>query len=111
VIRSALSSLTLTADKENSPAYFQCQRIAHLHLERFPLPVDASKTAREHHAVLLQQLETLRQSLNSSQNAKKDAAPGEIAQSLVQLNTSARNLLAALAPVSDARLTANSDPR
>jgi hypothetical protein len=103
IIRSALASLTLTADKDNSPAYFLCQRITHLHLDRFPLPVDAGKTAREHHAALLQQLETLRQNLS----AKKDTAPGEIAQILVQLNGSARNLLAVLAPATDAPLKAD----
>jgi hypothetical protein len=108
MIRSALTSFTLTADKENNPGYFQCQRIAHLHLERFPLPVNANKAARELHAVLLQQLETLRQNLN--QNPKKDM-PGDVAQLLVQLNTSARSLLAALAAAPDTRLEANSELR
>jgi hypothetical protein len=108
MIRSALTSFTLTADKENNPGYFQCQRIAHLHLERFPLPVNANKAARELHAVLLLQLETLRQNLN--QNPKKDM-PGDVAQLLVQLNTSARNLLAALAAAPDTRLKANSELR
>ena len=108
MIRSALTSFTLTADKENNPGYFLCQRIAHLHLERFPLPVDANKAARELHAVLLLQLETLRQNLN--QNPKKDM-PGDVAQLLVQLNTSARSLLTALAAAPDTRLKANSDLR
>jgi hypothetical protein len=108
VIRSALASFTLTAEKENGPGYFLCQRITHLHLERFPLPVNASKPARELHAILLQQLETLRQNLN--QNPKKDM-PADIAQLLVQLNSSARSLLAVLAPTPDTRLKANSDLR
>jgi hypothetical protein len=104
MIRSALTSFTLTADKENNPGYFLCQRIAHLHLERFPLPVNANKAARELHAILLMQLESLRQNLN--QNSKKDM-PGDIAQLLVQLNTSARSLLAALAAEPDMRLKAD----
>lgn len=108
VIRSALTSFTQTGDKENGPGYFLCQRIAHLHLERFPLPVDAGKPARELHAALLQQLETLRQTLN--QNPKKDM-PGDIAQLLVQLNTNARNLVAALAEAPQTRLKVNSDLR
>jgi len=108
MIRSALTSFTLTADKENNPGYFLCQRIAHLHLERFPLPVNANKAARELHALLLTQLESLRQNLN--QNPKKDM-PGDVAQLLVQLNTSARSLLAALAAAPDTRLKANSDLR
>jgi hypothetical protein len=105
MIRSALTSFTLTADKENNPGYFVCQRIAHLHLERFPLPVNANKVARELHALLLLQLETLRQNLN--QNPKKDM-PGDVAQLLVQLNTSARSLLAALAAAPGTRLKADS---
>lgn len=108
MIRSALTAFTLTADKENNPSYFLCQRIAHLHLERFPLPVNAGKPARELHAALLMQLESLRQNLN--QNPKKDM-PGDVAQLLVQLNTSARSLLAALAAAPDTRLKANSDLR
>jgi hypothetical protein len=105
MIRSALTSFTLTADKENNPGYFVCQRIAHLHLERFSLPVNANKVARELHALLLQQLETLRQNLN--QNPKKDM-PGDVAQLLVQLNTSARSLLTALAAAPDKRLKVDS---
>lgn len=105
VIRSALTSFTLTADKENGPGYLLCQRIAHLHLERFPLPATAGNSARELHAVLLQQLESLRQNL--SQNPTKDT-PSDIAQLLVQLNGSARSLLAALAATPDTRLKADS---
>lgn len=105
LIRSALTSFTLTADKENGPSTFLCQRIAHLHLERFPLPANASNSARELHAALLQQLESLRQNL--SQNPRKDS-PSDIAQILVQLNGSARSLLAALAAAPDTRLKADS---
>jgi len=104
MIRSALTSFTLTADKESNPGYFLCQRIAHHHLERFPLPVNANKPARELHAALLMQLESLRQNLN--QNPKKDM-PGDVAQLLVQLNTSARSLLAALGAAPDTRLKAD----
>jgi len=104
MIRSALTSFTLTADKESNPGYFLCQRIAHLHLERFPLPVNANKPARELHAALLMQLESLRQNLN--RNPKKDM-PGDVAQLLVQLNTSARSLLAALGAAPDTRLKAD----
>src|SRR5882757_5174391 len=100
LVRSALASFTLTAEKENSPAFFLCQRIAHLRLEQ--LPPNAAKPAREVHAALLQQLELLRLHL------KKDAPPAEISESLVQLNTSARNLVAALAPASDQRRQAGS---
>jgi hypothetical protein len=110
VIRSALASFTLTTtnlavEQENSPAYFLCQRIAHLRLERFPLPANAGKTAREQHAALLQQLELLRVHL------RKNARPEEISEILVRLNASARNLTAALAPAADSRLQANSETR
>ena len=103
LIRSALASFTLTSEKENSPAFFLCQRIAHLRLE--PFPPNASKTAREFHAALLQQLELLRLHL------KKDAPSAEISEILVQLNTGARNLVAALTPASDQRRHVNSDLR
>jgi hypothetical protein len=103
LIRSALGSFTLTAEKENSPAFFLCQRIAHLRLER--ISPHATKAAREIHATLLEQLEQLRLHL------KKDPAAGEISRILVLLNTSARNLLVALAPVSEQRRQASSDIR
>jgi hypothetical protein len=95
LIRSALASFTLTTEKQNSPALFLCQRIARLRLEQ--LPPDAAKPVRECHAALLEQLELLRLHI------KKDASPAETAGILVQLNTSARNLLAALVPASDKR--------
>jgi len=92
MIRSALASLTLTSEKENGPAYFLCQRIAHLRLERFALPQNAAKSAHELRAALSEQLESLRQHL------KKDGSPTEISQILVQLNANARNLANILAP-------------
>ncbi|HET7086120.1 MAG TPA: hypothetical protein VFI23_15195 [Rhizomicrobium sp.] len=109
IIRSALASFTLTtatlAENESSPSYFLCQRIAHLGLERFPLPINAGKTAREQHAALLQQLELLRVHL------RKNAPPTEISEILVRLNASARNLAAALTPAPDPRRKAGSEPR
>jgi hypothetical protein len=106
LIRSALAAFTLTAEKENSPVQFLCQRIARLHPERFALSAGAPKAQRDTHIALLEQLETLRQQL------KKDAPPVEISATLVQLNTSARSLLAALAPQTAApRRQAASDQR
>jgi len=103
LIRSALSSFTLTTEKENSPASFLCQRITHLRLEQ--IPPSAAKPAREAHAALLLQLETLRGQL------KKDAPAAEISETLVQMNTSARNVVAALAPASDQPRQAVSEQR
>lgn len=96
-IRSALASLTLTAEKENSPALFLCQRIAHVRLERFALPSHAGKPAHELYGSLLDQLDLLRQ------NLKKGVQPADLSEILVQLNASARNLTLALAPDSDQR--------
>jgi len=92
MVRSAMASLTQTNDKENGPAYFLCQRIAHLRLERFALPANATKTAHEMRATLSEQLESLRQCL------AREASSNEISPVLVQLNTSARNLANLLAP-------------
>ena len=103
MIRSALASLTLTNDKENGPAYFLCQRIAHLRLERFALPPNAPKSAHEMRAALSEQLEFLRQHL------KKDASPAEVSQILVQLNASARNLVNILVPAPVKRQQNGSD--
>ena len=103
LIRSALASFTLTTEKENSPVSFLCQRIARLRLEQ--LPPNATKPARECHATLQEQLELMRLHL------KKDAPPTEGAGILIQLNTSARNLVAAVAPASNTRRQANSDVR
>jgi hypothetical protein len=105
LIRSAMASFTLATENENSPAHFLCQRIARLRLEQVPLPSSASKTARELHATLLQQLELLRLQLN------EDAQSNKISEILVQLNGNARNLMAALAPASDKRRQAKSDSR
>lgn len=105
LIRSALAAFTLTAEKENSPVQFLCQRIARLRPERFALASNAAKAHRESHRALLEQLETLRQQL------KKDAQPAEISGTLVQLNTSARALLAALAPQAAPRRQAASEQR
>jgi len=105
LIRSALSAFTLTAEKENSPVQFLCQRIARLRPERFALSPGAAKPQHETHAALLEQLEALRQQL------KKDAQPTEISGTLIQLNTSARSLLTALAPQAAPRRQAGSEPR
>ena len=105
LIRSALAAFTLTAEKENSPVQFLCQRIARLRPERFALSPGAAKPQHETHAALLGQLEALRQQL------KKDAQPTEISGTLIQLNTSARSLLTALAPQAAPRRQAGSEPR
>ena len=105
MIRSALASLTQEAEKENGPAYFLCQRIAHLRLERFALPPTATRTALEMRTALSEQLETLRQHL------KRDAPPGDISQILVQLNASARNLAGALLSAPVKRQQSGSNPR
>ncbi len=106
LIRSALASLTLTSDKENSPAYFLCQRILHLRFDQLPLASTATRSAHESHAALLKQLGFLRLHLT------KDSPPGEISEILVQINTSARNLVSALVPGSAAkRRKASSDLR
>lgn len=105
LIRSALSAFTLTAEKENSPVLFLCQRVARLRPERFPLPGNASSDQQGLHAEVLEQLETLRQQL------KKDAKPAEMSGTLVQLNTSARNLIAILPPQAPARRQAGSEKR
>jgi hypothetical protein len=103
LIRSALAAFTLTAEKENSPVQFLCQRIARLRPERFALPAGAPKVQRDTHAALLEQLDALRQQL------KKEASPAEISGTLIQLNTSARSLLAALAPAAAPRRQAASE--
>jgi len=97
LIRSALAAFTLTAEKENSPVQFLCQRVARLRPERFPLSAGAAKAQHDLYAGLLEQMETLRQQL------KKEAQPVEVSGTLVQLNTSARSLVTALAPSSGNR--------
>jgi len=103
LIRSALSAFTLTAEKENSPVLFLCQRVARLRPERFPLPGSATQAQQRLHVEVLEHLETLRQQL------KKEVAPAEMSGTLVQLNTSARNLIAVLPPQAPARRQAGSE--
>lgn len=105
LIRSALGSLPQhgekpsekTSEKESSPAYFLCQRILHLRLDQLPPPAQAGKDAQDGFAHLLKQLNVLRSHL------KKDAPPADLSQVLVQINTSARSLGAALAPAAERR--------
>jgi hypothetical protein len=63
------------------------------------------KAQHETHTALLEQLEALRQQL------KKDANPAEISGTLIQLNTSARSLLAAMTPQAAPRRHASSEQR
>ena len=103
LIRSALGSLPQTSekpgDKENSPAFFLCQRILHLRLEQLPPP--PGPTAQQGFSTLLTQLNLLRAHL------KKDASPAELSEILVQINANARSLLAALAPAGEKRRQAD----
>jgi hypothetical protein len=105
LIRSALSAFTLTAEKENSPVQFLCQRVARMRPDRFMLPASAPKSQHELFAGLLGQLDTLRQQL------KRDVKPTEISATLIQLNASARGLVTALAPSTVIRRQAGSDLR
>jgi len=105
LIRSALSAFTLTAEKENSPVQFLCQRVARVRPDRYTLPAGAPKSQQDLYAALLEQQETLRQQL------KRDAQPIEITGTLVHLNTSARSLVAALAPQAVSRRQAGSELR
>jgi hypothetical protein len=103
LIRSALGSLPQTSEKpgekENSPAYFLCQRILHLRLDQLPPP--AGKTAQDGFSALQKQLNALRAHL------KKDASPAELSEILVQINASARSLVATLAPAAEKRRQAD----
>jgi hypothetical protein len=113
LIRSALGSLPQTSEKtnektgekESSPAYFLCQRILHLRLDQLPPPTQAGKEAQEGFAAMLKQLNVLRSHL------KKDASPADLSEILVQINTSARGLGAALAPAAERRRQATQDNR
>jgi hypothetical protein len=105
LIRSALSAFTLTAEKESSPVQFLCQRVARLRPDRFSPSADAPKTQHDLYAELLAQMDVLRQQL------KREAKPAEISETLVKLNTSARNLVAALAPPAAGRRQAGSEQR
>jgi len=102
LIRSALSAFTLTAERENSPVQFLCQRVARLRPDRYPLSPGAAKAQRDLYTALLEQLEVLRQQL------KREAKPVEISATLVQLNTSARNLVAELGSQATSRRQAGS---
>jgi hypothetical protein len=102
LIRSALSAFTLTAERENSPVQFLCQRVARLRPDRYPLSPRAAKAQHDLYTALLEQLEVLRQQL------KREAKPVEISATLVQLNTSARNLVAELASQATSRRQAGS---
>ena len=103
LIRSALGSLPQTSEKpgekENSPAYFLCQRILHLRLDQLPPP--AGRTAQAGFSALLKQLNALRTHL------KKDASPAELSEILVQINASARNLVSVLVPAAEKRRQAD----
>jgi hypothetical protein len=97
LIRSALASLPPEGETENSPATFLCQRILHLRLDQLPPSASSGKAAQDGYAALLKQLIVLRSHL------KKDAPAGEISEILVQINSSARSLVAALLPASEKR--------
>jgi len=101
LIRSALGSLLQSiekpGEKENSPAYFLCQRILHLRLDQMPPPARAGRAALEGYSDLLNQLNALRAHL------KKDAPPSELSEILVQINASARGLVTALTPAAERR--------
>jgi hypothetical protein len=97
LIRSALSSLPPEGGTENSPAKFLCQRILHLRLDQLPPPANTGKAAQDGYATLLKQLIALRSRI------KKDAPAGEISEILIEINSSARSLVAALLPASEKR--------
>ena len=101
LIRSALGSLPQSSEKpvekENSPAFFLCQRILHLRLDQMAPPARAGKAAQEGYSDLLKQLNALRAHL------KKDAPASELSGILVQINASARSLVSALTPATEKR--------
>ena len=97
LIRSALASLPPEGEKENSPVTFLCQRILHLRLDQLAPSAKSGKAAQDGYAALLKQLNVLRS------NLKNDAPAGQISEILVQINTSARSLVAALLPASEKR--------
>lgn len=97
LIRSALASLPPEGETENSPVTFLCQRILHLRLDQLPPSANAGKAAQDSYVALLKQLNILRS------NLKKGAPAGEISEILVQINGSARGLVAALLPASEKR--------
>jgi hypothetical protein len=105
LIRSALAALPAPGEKENNPTPFICQRILHLRLEAMPPSAHMGKAAHDDYAALLKQLTVLRSDL------KKAAPPAEMSEILVQINGSARNLIAALIPASEKRRQAVQDLR
>lgn len=109
LIRSALGSLPqsgeMPGEKESSPAYFLCQRILHLRLDQMQPPAHAGKGAQEGFSALLKQLNALRAHL------KKGASPAELSEILVQINASARSLVAALTPAAERRRQAGQEMR
>ena len=97
LIRSALASLLPAGEKENSPVTFLCQRILHLRLDQLAPSVHSGQGAQEGYAALMKQLTVLRAHL------KNDAPAEKISEILIQINTTARNLVAALLPASEKR--------
>jgi hypothetical protein len=105
LIRSALSAFTLTAEQESSPVQFLCQRVARLRPERFPLPANAPPAQHGLYVEILEQLDILRQQL------KREIKPADMSGTLIELNTTARSLVAALEPQSASRRQAGSEQR
>jgi len=105
LIRSALASLPPEGETENSPVTFLCQRILHLRLDQLPSSAHTGKAAQDSHEALIKQLNILRLHL------KKGAPAREISEILVQINASARSLVAALLPASEKRRQANLETR
>lgn len=97
LIRSALASLLPAGEKENSPVTFLCQRILHLRLDPLAPSAHSGQGAQEGYAALMKQLTVLRAHL------KNDAPAEKISEILIQINTTARNLVAALLPASEKR--------
>jgi hypothetical protein len=104
LIRSALGSLPQSGekpgDKENSPAYFLCQRILHLRIDQLQ-PSHAGKDVQDGFSQLLKKLHVLRAHL------KKDSSAAELSEILVQINSCARNLVTALTPAAERRRQAD----
>ena len=97
LIRSALASLPAAGEKENSPVTFLCQRILHLRLDQLAPAAHNGKDAQAGYTALLKQLTVLRSHL------KNDAPAEKISEILIQINTTARSLVAALLPASEKR--------
>jgi len=97
LIRSALASLPAAGEKENSPITFLCQRILHLRLDQLASPAHNGQGAQEGYAALQKQLTILRSHL------KNDAPAEKISEILIQINATARSLVAGLLPASEKR--------